>query len=64
MDKTTKLLLAAIAVGLWANVGMSVLKPEPVFAQRGIIDVRVIGGRLDYETDISGGPTLKVCTQC
>lgn len=64
MDKTTKLLLAAIAAGLWANVGMAVLKPEPVFAQRGTMDVRVVGGRLDYETDVSGGPTPKVCTQC
>src|SRR5437016_522174 len=23
-----------------------------------------VGGRLDYETDTTGGPTLKVCTQC
>jgi hypothetical protein len=30
----------------------------------GTVDVRVRGGRLDYETDVSGGPTLKVCTSC
>ena len=32
-DRTTKVLLAAIAVGLWANVWADWLKPEPVYAQ-------------------------------
>ncbi len=27
MDRTTKILLAAIALGLWANAGLSVLRP-------------------------------------
>ncbi len=64
MDRTTKFLLAVIAAGLWANIGAVFLKPQPAFAQRGVIDVRVVGGQLDYETDVSGGPTLKVCTEC
>lgn len=65
MDKTTKIILAAIALGLWLNAGAALLKPTPVFAQSGgPIDVHIVGGRLDYETDVSGGPTLKVCTQC
>jgi hypothetical protein len=63
MDKTTKLILAAIALGLWFNAAIALLKPIPVVAQ-GTMNVRVVGGRLDYETDVSGGPTLKVCTQC
>jgi hypothetical protein len=33
MDKTTKLLLAAIALGLWANAWASLLRPAQ--AQRG-----------------------------
>jgi hypothetical protein len=27
MDRTTKILLAAIALGLWANAGVSALRP-------------------------------------
>jgi hypothetical protein len=27
MDRTTKILLAAIAIGLWANAGVSALRP-------------------------------------
>jgi hypothetical protein len=64
MDKTTKIILTAIALGLWLNAAVALFKPTPVVAQGGTIDVRVVGGRLDYETDVSGGPTLKVCTQC
>jgi hypothetical protein len=33
MDKTTKLLLAVIALGLWANVMISLVRPQPVVAQ-------------------------------
>ena len=64
MDKTTKIILAAVALGLWLNAGVALFKPTPVIAQGGIIDVHVVGGRLDYETDITAGPTLKVCTEC
>jgi hypothetical protein len=32
-DRTTKMLLLAIAVGLWANVASSWLRPVPVQAQ-------------------------------
>jgi hypothetical protein len=27
MDRTTKILLAAIALGLWANAGLNVIRP-------------------------------------
>lgn len=65
MDKTTKVILAAIALGLWLNAAIALFRPTPVLAQRGgVMDVRVVGGTLDYETDVTGGPTLKVCTQC
>ena len=64
MDKTTKTILAAIAIGLWLNAAVALFRPTPVVAQGGPIEVRVAGGRLDYETDETGGPTLKVCTQC
>jgi hypothetical protein len=33
MDKTTKLLLALIALGLWANVLFPLLRPAPIAAQ-------------------------------
>lgn len=32
-DKTTKRLLAAIALGLWANAAALWLRPQPLFAQ-------------------------------
>lgn len=64
-DRYTKIILTIIAVNLSFITADTLLKkavPE-VWAQ-GTMNVRVVGGRLDYETDISGGPTLKVCTQC
>ncbi len=33
MDRSTKLILAAIAAGLWANAGVLVLRPSPAAAQ-------------------------------
>ena len=33
MDPTTKVLLAAVALGLWANVAVTLLKPVAVNAQ-------------------------------
>ena len=33
MDKTTKIILAAIALGLWLNAGVALFKPTPVSAQ-------------------------------
>lgn len=65
IDRYTKIILTVIAVNLTFIVADVFLKravPE-VWAQ-GTINVRVVGGRLDYETDVSGGPTLKVCTNC
>ena len=47
-DKTTKVLLAAIAVGLWANIAGDWLKPEPVHAQdtRTLRELETIGQSL------------------
>ena len=64
MDKTTKVILAAIALGLWLNAAIALFRPTPVLGQSGVMDVHVVGGTLDYETDVRAGPTLKVCTQC
>jgi hypothetical protein len=33
MDKTTKILLAAIAIGLWANVALPLFRPTAALAQ-------------------------------
>ena len=61
-DRYTKITLTVIAAALvWLGV-KDVFAP-PSFAQ-GIVSVRVVGGRLDYETDTTNGPTLKVCTSC
>ena len=61
-DRYTKTVLTVIAVALvWLAFKDSIL--PPAWAQ-GTVSVRIVGGRLDYETDTTGGPTLKVCTQC
>ena len=41
MDKTTKQLLLAIALGLWANVVSDWIRPSPVIAQ-GVVETQVI----------------------
>jgi hypothetical protein len=61
-DLYTKIVLTVIAVALVWNAIKDVVAP-PSWAQ-GVVSVQVVGGRLDYETDVSGGPTLKVCTSC
>jgi len=33
IDKTTKLLLALVALGLWINAAISLFRPQPVAAQ-------------------------------
>lgn len=65
MDRYTKVILTIIAVNLTLIVGDGFLRKAipDVWAQN-IVSVRVVGGQLDYETDVKGGPTLKVCTQC
>ena len=54
-----------LAVNLTLLVGDGLLKKAvpDVWAQN-TVPVYVEGGRLDYETDVSGGPTLKVCLNC
>ena len=61
-DLYTKVVLTVIAAALVLHAVKDAVAP-PSWAQ-GIVSVRVVGGRLDYETDTSPGPTLKVCTNC
>jgi hypothetical protein len=62
VDRYTKVVLTVIAVALmWLGVKDAV---APHAWGQGVVQVEVVGGRLDYETDVSGGPTLKVCTDC
>ena len=73
-DRYTKVILTIIAVNLTLIVADNFLsKAIPDVWAQNIVSVRVVGGqvgvhvdggRLDYETDTTGGPTLKVCTQC
>jgi hypothetical protein len=60
VDRYTKFVLTVIAVCLVVLAGDALLKPPP----EGIVNVRVVGGQLDYETDLRSGPTLKVCIDC
>lgn len=64
-DRYTKAILTVIAVSLAVIASDVVLdRMVPEATAQGIVDVHVVGGRLDYETDVTGGPTLKVCTEC
>ena len=65
IDKYTKIILTIIALNSTLIVGDSLLsKLIPDVWAQSTMNVYVEGGRLDYETDVSGGPTLKVCTNC
>lgn len=57
-DRTTKILLALIALGLWANVLGPVLKPLPAFASDSLL--RSIDSTLE---DIARGncSNSKIC---
>jgi hypothetical protein len=62
VDRYTKIVLTVIAVALiWLAAKDAIVS---LAQAQNVVQVRVVGGRLDYETDISAGPTLKVCTQC
>lgn len=74
MDRYTKIILTIIAINLTISsiqIVSGAVAPKavaqnivPVRVIGGNMDVTVLGGRLDYETDTSAGPTLKVCTNC
>jgi len=65
IDKYTKIILTIIALNTTLMVGDSLLsKFIPDAWAQDTISVFVEGGRLDYETDISAGETLKVCIEC
>ena len=63
-DRTTKALLLAIAVGLWANLGMEWFRPVVVHAQD---DSRIVRELRNIQSDVSGiglgvnGIALGVC---
>jgi hypothetical protein len=62
IDRYTKTVLTVIAVALvWLGVKDGIM--QHAWGQ-GVVEVHVDGGMLDYETDVRGGPTLKVCTDC
>ena len=64
-DKYTKIILTVIALNTTIMAADSVFKSLiPEARAQGTMSVYVEGGRLDYETDVTGGPTLKVCTDC
>ena len=71
-DRYTKAVLTIIAVNLTIiSVSLTLTvtdsflrKAIPEVSAQSIVPVRVVGGRLDYETDVSGDPTLKVCMNC
>lgn len=61
-DSYTKTVLTVIAVALaWLAIKDTV---APASFAQGVMSVRIVGGTLDYETDLKSGPTLKVCTSC
>jgi hypothetical protein len=62
VDRYTKAILTVIAVALvWLALKDTI---APIAWGRDVVQVEVVGGRLDYETDMSAGPTLKICTNC
>lgn len=44
LDRTSKIILAAIAAGLWANAALPILKPGTASAQ---IDINSVISRID-----------------
>ena len=65
IDSYTKAVLTVIAMSLVllvADRAVEIFIPDAV--AQGTVHVYVEGGTLDYETDVTGGPTLKVCTSC
>jgi hypothetical protein len=67
-DRLTKVLWAVIAIGLWANVITSWLKPLPVFADTPLvldrIDLSVKSINANLTTLLIGGPACnhkKIC---
>jgi hypothetical protein len=56
-----RVVLALIAINLTVLTAHQVAKEFTKEANaQGIVSVRIVGGRLDYSTDVSGGPTLEV----
>ena len=72
LDRYTKIVLTVIAANTTLMVINGLLEkliPDAwaqtgVYVEGGELSVHVSGGQLDYETDITAGPTLKVCTEC
>jgi hypothetical protein len=61
-DRYTKIVLTVIAAALVCIATKGTVAPLAWGA--GVVDVHVVGGMLDYETDMKIGPTLKICTNC
>ena len=52
-DRTTKVLLLAIAVGLWAHLGTEWFRPVVVQAQVGFDDSRIVRELRSIQSDVS-----------
>ena len=61
VDRTTKLLLLAIAVGLWMNVATPWLRPVPVHAE--VETAQDVSGIEMYVSQIANGICInrKIC---
>jgi hypothetical protein len=61
IDRSTKIILAIIAINLTIITTFQMFEMLVAEATaQSTVNVRIIGGRLDYSTDVSGGPTLEV----
>ena len=65
IDRYTKAIMTIIAASLVLIVADNFLeRVVPEAWAQSVVPVKVVGGQLDYETDITSGPTLKICIDC
>jgi hypothetical protein len=57
MDRTTKILLAAIALGLWANAAATMVRPA--IAQISSTDFSIMASRLSHIEDLVN--RIRIC---
>ena len=59
IDRTTKFLLVAVALGLWLNIGLTIMRPAPAAAQ----DTAQLSQLENYVAEIANGVCVnrKIC---
>jgi len=62
-DRLTKIALVAIALGLWVNLAVTLLRPTPLMAQDATLALRIA----NIERDVGGiynglCPNSKICS--